>query len=70
MLLKNAVAWLAGIVKQQWISGGATLLTRHLAFFFIPIPVGLMGLIDVFVTLFWIVGIFVEMLKPHRIDLN
>jgi holin-like protein len=38
----------AGIVKDRWVSGGATLLTRHLAFFFIPITVGLMGLMDVF----------------------
>src|SRR5262245_49321624 len=39
-----------GIVKERWVSGGATLLTRHLAFFFIPITVGLMGLKDVFVV--------------------
>jgi len=38
----------AGVVKQRWVSGGAALLTRHLAFFFIPITVGLMGLMDVF----------------------
>ena len=37
-----------GVVKQRWVSGGAALLTRHLAFFFIPITVGLMGLMDVF----------------------
>src|SRR5262245_25550534 len=40
----------AGIVKERWVSGAATLLTRHLAFFFIPITVGLMGLTDVFVA--------------------
>jgi len=40
----------ARIVKVRWVSGGATLLTRHLAFFFIPITVGLMGLTDVFVA--------------------
>jgi holin-like protein len=39
-----------GIVKERWVSGGATLLTRHLAFFFIPITVGLMGRMDVFAT--------------------
>jgi len=39
-----------GIVKERWVSGATTLLTRHLAFFFIPITVGLMGLTDVFVT--------------------
>jgi holin-like protein len=40
----------AGIVKERWVSDGATLMTRHLAFFFIPITVGLMGLMDVFAT--------------------
>src|SRR5262245_16119577 len=40
----------AGIVKERWVSGATTLLTRHLAFFFIPITVGLMGLTDVFVV--------------------
>lgn len=39
-----------GIVKERWVSGATTLLTRHLAFFFIPITVGLMGLTDVFVA--------------------
>jgi holin-like protein len=39
-----------GTVKERWVSGGATLLTRHLAFFFIPITVGLMGLTDIFVA--------------------
>jgi len=40
----------AGIVKERWVSGAAAILTRHLAFFFIPITVGLMGLPDVFVA--------------------
>ena len=40
----------AGIVKERWVSGATTLLTRHLAFFFIPITVGLMGLTDVFIA--------------------
>jgi len=40
----------AGIVKERWVSGATTLLTRHLAFFFIPITVGLMGLTDVVVA--------------------
>jgi holin-like protein len=38
----------SGIVKERWVSAGAALLTRHLAFFFIPITVGLMGLKDIF----------------------
>lgn len=33
----------AGIVKLQWIEEGASLLLRHLSFFFIPIAVGLMA---------------------------
>jgi holin-like protein len=40
----------AGIVKERWVSDATTLLTRHLAFFFIPITVGLMGLTDVVVA--------------------
>lgn len=31
-----------GLVREAWIQEGATLLTKHLAFFFIPIAVGLM----------------------------
>jgi len=31
-----------GLVKETWIQDGAGLLTKHLAFFFIPIAVGLM----------------------------
>jgi holin-like protein len=38
-----------GIVKERWIQDGAGLLTKHLAFFFIPIAVGLME----WGTLFW-----------------
>jgi holin-like protein len=32
----------AGVVREHWIQEGATFLTKHLAFFFIPIAVGLM----------------------------
>lgn len=32
----------SGIVKLEWVNAGATLLLRHLAFFFIPVAVGLM----------------------------
>src|SRR5215468_2465286 len=31
-----------GIVKERWVSPAAGVLTRHLAFFFIPVAVGLM----------------------------
>ena len=30
-----------GVVREHWILEGATFLTKHLAFFFIPIAVGL-----------------------------
>lgn len=31
-----------GVVKERWVSAAADVLTKHLAFFFIPIAVGLM----------------------------
>jgi holin-like protein len=39
-----------GLVRLEWIETSASLLVRHLAFFFIPITVGLMGLGDVFLA--------------------
>ena len=33
----------SGLVPQAWIEETSSILTRHLAFFFIPITVGLMG---------------------------
>ena len=36
----------SGLVRMQWIETAATLLLRHLAFFFVPIAVGLMSLSD------------------------
>ena len=39
-----------GVVPLRWIEASASLLTRHLAFFFIPITVGLMGFADVFLA--------------------
>lgn len=38
-----------GVVPLSWIEGGASLLIRHLGFFFIPITVGLMGFAELFV---------------------
>lgn len=38
----------AGIIKEQWISTAASPLLKHLAFFFIPIAVGLMEWGDLF----------------------
>lgn len=37
----------SGIVRPAWVEPGATLLLRHLAFFFVPIAVGLMTLGEV-----------------------
>jgi holin-like protein len=39
----------AGVIRLEWIEAGASLLVRHLAFFFIPIAVGLMAFEDLFV---------------------
>ena len=36
------------LVRLEWIQEGASILTRHLAFFFIPIAVGLITFKDVF----------------------
>ncbi|MGV3465727.1 MAG: CidA/LrgA family protein [Heyndrickxia sp.] len=39
---------LTGIIKLKWIDTTASFLIRHLAFFFIPISVGLMTLGSIF----------------------
>ncbi|TGE34335.1 CidA/LrgA family protein [Desulfosporosinus sp. Sb-LF] len=39
---------LTGIIQLEWIEEGADLLFKHLAFFFIPIAVGLMQWIGLF----------------------
>jgi holin-like protein len=39
---------LTGIIQIKWIEEGADLLLKHLAFFFIPIAVGLMQWIGLF----------------------
>jgi len=36
------------LVRMEWIQEGASILTRHLAFFFIPIAVGLVAFKEVF----------------------
>lgn len=48
MLLFGALR--IGVVRLSWIEDAATLLTRHLAFFFIPIAVGLMAFGDVLLS--------------------
>jgi holin-like protein len=43
------LALLSGrLVRLEWIEEGASILTRHLAFFFIPIAVGLIAFKEVF----------------------
>jgi holin-like protein len=38
-----------GVIRLEWVEAGASLLVRHLAFFFIPIAVGLMAFENLFV---------------------
>ena len=40
----------SGAVPLRWFEASASFLIRHLAFFFIPITVGLMGFADLFVA--------------------
>ena len=40
----------SGVIRLEWVEAGASLLVRHLTFFFIPIAVGLMALGDLFVS--------------------
>lgn len=40
----------SGAVPLRWFEASALFLIRHLAFFFIPITVGLMGFADLFVA--------------------
>jgi len=40
----------SGAVPLRWFESSASFLIRHLAFFFIPITVGLMGFADLFVA--------------------
>lgn len=44
------VALLTGVVKLSWLDLGGGILTKHLAFFFIPITVGLMGFGAIFAS--------------------
>jgi holin-like protein len=37
-----------GLVRLPWVEASALLLTRHLAFFFIPLTVGLLGFGELF----------------------
>jgi holin-like protein len=40
----------SGVIRLEWVEAGASLLVRHLAFFFIPTAVGLMAVGDLFVS--------------------
>lgn len=44
------LALMTGVVKLSWFDTGGGILTKHLAFFFIPITVGLMGFGSTFAT--------------------
>jgi len=48
MLLLLALL-LTGVIQLNWIESGATQLVRHLAFFFVPIAVGLLDYADLLV---------------------
>ncbi|GIN84209.1 hypothetical protein J6TS2_05950 [Heyndrickxia sporothermodurans] len=39
-----------GVIQLKWVEYAALILTKHLAFFFIPISVGLMTLGSVFIS--------------------
>ncbi|MEI5907988.1 CidA/LrgA family protein [Bacillus spongiae] len=39
---------LSGVIKVEWIENGASLLLKHLAFFFVPVAVGMMTLGGIF----------------------
>ncbi|GIN40979.1 MULTISPECIES: CidA/LrgA family protein [Heyndrickxia] len=41
---------LTGIIQLKWVDIGASLLNKHLSFFFIPISVGLMTLGSIFMS--------------------
>jgi holin-like protein len=43
------VSLTSGVIRLEWIEAGVSLLGRHLAFFFIPIAVGLMAFGNLFV---------------------
>ena len=43
----------SGIIRLQWIEAGTALLLKHLAFFFVPIAVGLMALGDMLRSSGW-----------------
>ena len=44
------VLLVSGAAPLRWFEASALFLIRHLAFFFIPITVGLMGFAELFVT--------------------
>jgi holin-like protein len=47
-MLTLFILLMLGVVKEAWVADAANVLTRHLAFFFIPIAVGLMQWTELF----------------------
>ncbi|MEP6702623.1 MAG: CidA/LrgA family protein [Betaproteobacteria bacterium] len=41
---------MSGAIRLEWVHAAASILTRHLAFFFIPIAVGLMAFGPLFMS--------------------
>lgn len=44
------VLLVTGILKLEWVEGAGGFLTKHLAFFFIPIAVGIMAYKDILLS--------------------
>lgn len=47
MVILFLLLWL-GIIPSKWVEGASSILVKHLAFFFIPISVGMMTLGSLF----------------------
>lgn len=58
----------AGIVKLSWFEPAGSFLIRHLAFFFVPITVGLMNAGPLFAT--WGIGIMVTLAASAAIGIG
>ncbi len=48
MVILFLLLWI-GVIRLQWVERASSLLTKHLAFFFIPISVGMMTLGTLFI---------------------
>ncbi len=45
------------LVKLHWIEKGASLLLKHMALLFIPVAVGLLGYIDIFMNAIGVIAL-------------